>query len=111
MVLDSGQFNNRQIVSQSYILQATTPALFLNGEDNKACYYYGYHFWIANHKGHKIAYARGILGQYIFIIPDLNAVVVRLGTIRSKEYQNHTPKDVFTYLDAAFELMGESQTL
>jgi CubicO group peptidase (beta-lactamase class C family) len=111
MVLDSGQFNNRQIVSQSYILQATTPALFLSGEDNKACYYYGYHFWILNHKGHKVAYARGILGQYIFIIPDLNAVVVRLGTIRSKEYRNHSPKDVFTYLDAALELLGETKTL
>jgi CubicO group peptidase (beta-lactamase class C family) len=109
MVLDSGQFNNRQIVSQPYILQATAPASYLVGEDKKACYYYGYHFWVVNHKGHKVAYARGILGQYIFIIPDLNAVVVRLGTIRSKEYLNHAPKDVFTYLDAAFELMGESK--
>jgi len=109
MVLDSGQFNNRQIVSQSYILQATSPALYLTGEDNKPCYYYGYHFWIVNYKEHKVAYARGILGQYIFIIPDLNAVVVRLGTARNKQYQNHTPKDVFTYLDAAFELMGKSK--
>ena len=110
MVLDSGQFNNRQIVSHSYILQATNPALYLTGEDNKPCYYYGYHFWILNHKGHKVAYARGILGQYIFIIPDLNAVVVRLGTARNKEYRNHTPKDVFTYLDAAFELIGETKS-
>jgi hypothetical protein len=58
-----------------------------------------------SYNGHKIAYARGILGQYIFIIPDLDAVVVRLGTDRSKEYLNHAPKDTYTYLDAAFEML------
>ena len=105
MVLDSGKFNQVQLVSAAYIRDATSPADFLVGEDNSPCYYYGYHFWILNHKGHKVVYARGILGQYIFIIPDLDAVVVRLGTSRSKEYLKHAPKDVYTYLDAAFELL------
>lgn len=105
MVLDSGQFNNQQIVSKSYISQATTPALFLKGEDGDSCYYYGFQFWIVSYHGQKIVYARGILGQYIFIIPSMNAVVVRLGTDRSKEYLNHAPKDVYTYLDVAFEML------
>jgi CubicO group peptidase (beta-lactamase class C family) len=58
------------------------------------------------HQGHKVVYARGILGQYIFVIPSLNAVVVRLGNERSKEYVNNVPKDILTYLDAAFEMLG-----
>ncbi|MEI6059608.1 MAG: serine hydrolase [Bacteroidota bacterium] len=105
MVLDSGQFQNRQLVSKAYLAQATSPSIGLKGEDGGSCTYYGYQFWMVTYKGHKVVYARGILGQYIFIIPSLNAVAVRLGTNRSKGYKDHAPKDVFTYLDSAFDLL------
>ncbi len=107
IVLDSGQFNNKQIVSKAYLKQATSPALWIAGEDGNPCNYYGYQFWMLTYKGHKVVYARGILGQYIFIIPSLNAVIVRRGTDRSKSYRNFAPTDVYTYLDAAFEMLGE----
>ena len=38
---------------------------------------------------------RGILGQYIFAIPELNAVVVRLGHKRSDTQENGSRKDDF----------------
>ena len=107
MVLDSGQFNNKQIVSKAFLKQATVPAKWLKGEDGDPLDYYGYQFWMLTYKGHKVVYARGILGQYIFMIPSLNAVVVRLGTERSKVIVTHVPSDIFTYLDAAFELIEE----
>ena len=107
MVLDSGQFNNKQIVSKAFLKQATVPAKWLKGEDGDPLDYYGYQFWMLTYKGHKVVYARGILGQYIFMIPSLNAVVVRLGTERSKVIVRHVPSDIFTYLDAAFELIEE----
>jgi len=107
MVLDSGQFNNKQIVSKAFLKQATVPAKWLKGEDGDPLDYYGYQFWMLTYKGHKVVYARGILGQYIFMIPFLNAVVVRLGTERSKVIVRHVPSDIFTYLDAAFELIEE----
>ena len=106
MVLDSGQFNNQQVVSKSYLKEATSPATWLKGENGGPLDYYGYQFWILTHKGHKVVYARGILGQYIFIIPSLDAVVVRLGTERSKIQLRHVPKDIFTYLDTAFAMVG-----
>lgn len=105
MVLDSGRFNNSTIVSKEYLTQATTPASWLKGLDGESCNYYGYQFWIMEYKNHKVVYARGILGQYIFVIPSLNAVVVRLGTARSDKQLHHAPLDAYTYLDAAFELM------
>jgi CubicO group peptidase (beta-lactamase class C family) len=107
MVLDSGQFNNQQIVSKAYLKQATAPAAWLKGEDGNPLNYYGYQFWMLTYKEQKVVYARGILGQYIFIIPSLNAVVVRLGTARSEERINNLPKDIFTYLDVAFKMAGE----
>jgi len=65
-------------------------------------------WWMGDYKGHHITYARGILGQYIFIIPDYNAVVVRLGHKRSKERKMGVPADIFTYLDAAFEILEKN---
>jgi hypothetical protein len=49
---------------------------------------------------------RGILGQYIYSIPSKNAVVVRLGHERDKEYVGDYTKDVADYLDAAYYIIG-----
>lgn len=105
LVLDSGKNSGKQVVSQKYILDATNPAGYLvdeNGEEND---FYGYHWWLLNYKGKTVKYARGILGQYIFVIPEYEAVVVRLGHLRSEEYKDHHPKDVFIYLDTAFDML------
>lgn len=104
MVLDSGMFNNQQIISKSYLAEATSPATWLNEDENKALDYYGYQFWMLTHKGQKVVYARGILGQYIFIIPGMKTVIVRLGTERSKQKLHGVPSDIFTLLDAGMEL-------
>lgn len=108
MILDSGQFNHRSIVSKSYLEQATSPAQWLKDSDGNPCTYYGYQFWLLNHHQKKAIYARGILGQYIFVIPDLQMVVVRLGNKRSDKQVNHIPEDVFRYLDAAIDIAGAS---
>jgi hypothetical protein len=71
---------------------------------------YGYQFWIVNYKGLTIPYMRGILGQYIFVIPELDAVIVRLGRLRDKEYvveQSYT-KDMEVWLDAALEILNRN---
>jgi len=105
MVLDSGIFNHQQVVSKRYISEAISPATFLRDTEGDSCYYYGYQFWMLTHNRQHVIYARGILGQYIFIIPSLDAVVVRLGTDRSKEHINHAPQDAYMYLDAAFTML------
>jgi CubicO group peptidase (beta-lactamase class C family) len=105
MLLDSGQFNGKQVVSKEYIRQATSPAAWLHNASGKTCDWYGYQIWMLTYKGMKINYARGILGQYIFVIPEKNAVVVRLGHKRSEIKRDGIPDDIFNYLDAAFSLM------
>ena len=53
-------------------------------------------------------YMRGILGQYVFAIPELNAVVVRLGHKRSDTRSaQHYPDDINTWLGAAVEMIQE----
>ena len=48
----------------------------------------------------KIPYMRGILGQYVFTLPEKNAVIVRLGHKRSDTYtaDQHYPDDINTWL-------------
>lgn len=105
LILNGGSWNGQQLVSEEYLKEALSPAIYLKDEEGKQVDFYGYQWWIVNYKGKKIPYARGILGQYIFILPEEEAVVVRLGHERDPAYLNHHPKDVYLYLDAAYALL------
>lgn len=105
LVLQNGRWEDQQIVPSEYITAAITPASWLKDSEDAAVDYYGYQFWILNHKGMQIPYFRGVLGQFIFVIPEKNAVVVRLGEYVSKQRVNNHPPDAFLYLDAALEVL------
>jgi len=107
MILNDGMFDGVEIISKIYIDEATKPAIHLTGSKGRLVDFYGYQFWIVQYKGYDIPFARGILGQYIFIIPDKNAVVVRLGHKRSdkRTFHSEMPDDVYLYLDAAMEIL------
>jgi len=108
LVLNNGIWNNKEIISEDYITDATTAKEYLlDKRDNKPVDFYGYQWWIIDYKGLKIPYMRGILGQYIYSIREKNAVVVRLGHDRSSEYIGRHPKDVYLYLDAAFMILDQ----
>lgn len=106
LLLDSGKAYGKQIISTDYLMEATTPASYLKDGKGEVVDFYGYQWWLMNYKGTEVKYARGILGQYIFVIPEYDAVVVRLGHKRSDVYKGHHPEDVFLYLDAAFEILN-----
>ncbi|MBK6267133.1 serine hydrolase [Marivirga sp. S37H4] len=103
LVLNKGQWNGKHVVPADYIEVATSPATFI-GSDKKVDHY-GYQWWILDWNGKQIPYARGILGQYIFVLRDKNAVVVRLGKQRDKIYQGQHPQDVLNYVEAAYALL------
>ena len=107
LVLNKGMWNGKRIISEEYLTEATSPKEYLiDKETGDPVDFYGFQWWIINYKGYQIPYTRGILGQYIFSIPGKNAVVVRFGRKRSKEYIGQHPKDVYNYLDAAFWLLN-----
>ncbi len=78
LYLHNGVFNNQRIVSEEYVKKSLEPINLIDEEGNTVDYY-GYSWWILNSDSTKVSYARGILGQYIMVIPDKNMVVVRLG--------------------------------
>ena len=117
LILNKGMWNGLQVVDSNYIKEATTPATWLKytpsvkGETKASsvpCTFYGYQFWIANYRGVKISYMRGMLGQYIIAIPALDAVIVRLGKEKEKEInveQNYN-KDLEIWLNAGMEIIN-----
>ncbi len=78
LYLHNGEFNGQRIVSEEYVKKSIEPIL-LKDEDGFTVDYYGYSWWLATIDGMKIFYARGILGQFIIVVPDKNIVIVRLG--------------------------------
>lgn len=105
MVLNGGTFAGKRIVSEAYLKQATSPASRLTDDAGKPVDFYGYQFWIMHHKGLTIPMARGILGQYIIIIPAKNAVIVRLGEKRIEKKDRQVPLDAYSWVDAALKVM------
>lgn len=107
LILNNGKWNGKQLISESYLNQAISPADYLIDEFGNEVNYYGFQWWIINYKGYNIPYMRGILGQYVFPIKEKNAVVVRLGHKRSDELIGPNRKDIYIYLDAAFHILDQ----
>lgn len=106
LILNNGNWNGKQLVSEEYIKQATTPASFLMNEFGTGPLdYYGYQIWIHKYKGKNIPYLRGHRGQYIYAIPEKNAIVVRLGHHKDPKHEGPITMDIEKYLDIAFKML------
>ena len=105
LVLNNGIWDSTRIVSSDYILESTTPVNYLVDDEGKTVDFYGYQWWIMHYNNYEIPYARGILGQYIFVLRDQNAIVVRLGHKRDEEQIGPHRKDAVKYLDIALNII------
>lgn len=107
MVLQNGKCDSVQLFDANYIKAMTTPASYLKDERGNTCDWYGYQTWMINYKGLQIPYFRGILGQFIFVVPSENAVIVRLGKkikrdTKDPHYQN---EDIRNYIEAGLQVI------
>lgn len=107
LVLNKGNWNGKQVVSEKYVTEATTPATFLKDRDenNQPVDFYGYQYWILKHSGVTAIAQNGLFGQYVYIIPEKNAVVVRLGESKVTKPIHHFQPENYTYVDAALSIL------
>lgn len=79
MVLNKGVFNKQQVVSESWIEESASAKT----ESNVPGDMYSYQWWNilmdSGRKSYECIWANGWGGQFIYIIPDLDAVIVTTG--------------------------------
>lgn len=106
LLLDSGRAGSEQIIPADYLQKMLKPVNIQNEKGNLIDYY-AWHWWLTQFNGHDVFYARGILGQYIVVIPDLDLVMVRLGHKRDPNVGAEVPIDLIDYLNIAAEVINE----
>ncbi len=92
LMLDSGKWKGRAIIDSAYYINSIKACGIID-ETVKACNYYGYQWWI-DPQHPEIFYARGILGQYIIVIPSKKMIIVRLGKMTFPIRVQTAPKEV-----------------
>ncbi|KAA3649885.1 MAG: class C beta-lactamase-related serine hydrolase [Bacteroidetes bacterium] len=75
--LDKGKWNGQQLLNEAWINNSTQI-----DTTKGSVAYYQYQWWLSDSKSDY--YAQGILGQYIYINPDKNIIMVRLGKNHGK---------------------------
>ena len=81
LMLNNGQWNERQLVAQSHIKKMIQP----DGHSG-----YGYSTWLSINRQPSYYWFSGHLGQYIIVIPEHNTVIVKLGEARETIEANDT---------------------
>lgn len=77
LYLHNGNWNGTQIISEQWVAESTK----IDSAQHSSPYYQ-YQWWLT--KDAAQFYATGILGQYIFVDPHKNLIIVRLGEKTSK---------------------------
>ncbi len=76
LFLHNGEWNGRRIVSEDWVRAATRAG---PAADPASYHQYRYFWWIDVEQPERF-YALGKYGQYIYVAPDADAVIVRLGS-------------------------------
>ncbi|MDZ7691643.1 MAG: serine hydrolase [Balneolaceae bacterium] len=94
MVLNGGTYEGQRIISKGWLAQSFQT--YTRSEYNP--YDYGYMWWNRPVAGHKVYFAWGFGGQYIFIIPELNSVVVLTSSLQNANQSRSYKRPVFDLL-------------
>jgi len=94
LMMDMGAYNNQQLVSGDWIVQSVEPVTGRTGMNN-----YGYLWFRRMSGGYHMIYAFGNGGQYIMIIPELEAVITVTTRNNSSESTRNYRRHLFSSID------------
>jgi CubicO group peptidase (beta-lactamase class C family) len=95
LYLARGRVNGRQVVPQAWIERSWVPRSRSYWSDQE----YGYGWWIRDLAGHRAFYAWGFGGQYVFVVPSLDLVVVTTSSSAVAEDRRSHRRNVFDLVE------------
>lgn len=105
LYLHQGVWQGDTLVPPAYVQASLRPSGLVKASDKSKVDFYGYQWWLLpQYKGQDVFYARGILGQYIIVVPEKELVIVRLGKQRGERLGSH-PGEVLAMIDAVNEMV------
>lgn len=105
LYLNDGIWKGDTILDPAFVKASVTPHGLPTADKKEKSDFYGYQWWLLpEYKGQNIFYARGILGQYIVVIPEKEIVIVRLGKKRGQRKGRH-PSEVMEMIDAVNKMI------
>jgi CubicO group peptidase (beta-lactamase class C family) len=81
LYLHQGNWRGNQLLDSAWVQQSITPSRLPAFDSGLPDSSYGFQWWI----GSDYFYCRGILGQYIIVLPAEQLIIVRLGHERDKD--------------------------
>jgi len=97
---DFGKWNGTQILDSTFIAKSIKPRF-------EESFEYGYGFWLGEINKNRFFAMRGILGQYVIVVPEKNTIIIRLGE-RNNEKDNNRPKDFDSYFIESLNMLEKS---
>lgn len=76
LVLEKGFWYDKQLLDSAYVNEMLYPHIKTAGIGEKYSEFYGYQWWVKNYRSVIINFAAGYGGQYIFVIPKFDLVLV-----------------------------------
>lgn len=98
---DYGKWNATEVLDSTFVATSIRPRF-------EEAAHYGYGLWLEKFGEKEVFYMRGILGQYVIVVPEDDIIIVRLGhEIGEKaEGQEHSD-DFYTYLEEAYKMLNQ----
>ncbi len=97
---DHGKWNGKQILDSTFVAKSLKPRFPESPE-------YGYGWWLKAVGNKHFFMMRGHLGQYVFVEPNDNIIIVRLGHSKGAGDAVATfTDDITTYIEEAYKMLG-----
>jgi len=103
LYLHQGRNGGRQIVPSSWVEASWTPRT----RSLRSGHQYGYGWWIMELAGRPVEFAWGFGGQYIFVVPSLDLVVVTTSSVALGQDRREYRQELFDIVEK--DVIGEIQ--
>lgn len=95
---DYGKWKDHRVLDSAFVAKSISPRFSESPE-------YGYGVWLSDFMGKEIFVMRGILGQYVIVVPEDDLIVVRLGHRAGKKTDLPFSADFYDYIQETYRML------